>query len=406
MKFKNIVFVGAARSPIGKYLGYLKDIKIQDLGVLTLNQAIKRAKIDKKDIDEIIVGNVISSPNVANIAQIIGIDMDLKDVTGLTVNRICGSGMQSAINGYQELIFGKKQVVAVGGIESMSRSPYLLSENIRYEGMKSGDMEIIDGNMACLKSASGTYSGIDNMGQTAENIAKKYDISRQDQDKFSYESHVKALSSTKSGRLKQEYFTIDTKEGQIDNDHQIRPNSSLEKLSKLKPVFEENGSVTAGNSSAFNDGASFEIMTTEDYALNNNLEIMGYFVDYAIEGVDPAYMGMGPVKAIQKICKDNELDLLNDVDILEINEAFSAQVLACLKELGIALDSDYYKNNFNINGGAIALGHPLGMSGARLITTALYEFKNNPSKKYAIISACIGGGQGIAMLLKNGYYKD
>lgn len=407
MKQNKIVFVGAARTPIGKYLGSLKEISVQDLGRMTLEHTLESSKIDKNLVDEIIVGNVISTQTASNIAAVIGIDMGLKpDFTAMTVNRICGSGMQSAINAYQELHFGKKDLIAVGGIEVMSRSPLQLPENSRFQGSKIGNIEIIDTNLACLHSASGTYKNIANMGLTAENIAKKYNISRQDQDQFAYDSHMKADKAWKSGRLAEETFPIVLNDHLIlDRDEQIRPETSMEKLTKLKPSFDKEGSVTAGNSSSFNDGASFQLMTTEDFAKDKNIDIMAYLEDYSITGVEPEYMGLGPVKAIQNLLKDNNLDLKKDIDILEINEAFAAQVLGCMHELDIDLDSDYYRNSVNINGGAISLGHPLGMSGSRLIGSVLYEFKNNPAKKYAIVSACIGGGQGVALLLKNGYQK-
>ncbi|MFM1563821.1 thiolase family protein [Helcococcus ovis] len=411
MKEKNrIVFLAGVRTPIGKFLGKFRSFTPQKLGEITLKEVINRSKINKDDIDEIIVGNVISTPTACNLASVIGLDLGLKnDFTAMTVNRICGSGLQSAINAYQELFFNKKKVIATGGIEIMSRAPFQLEEDSRFNPKKLGNIQILDANIESLRSASGTNSKIPNMGVTAENIAKKYDISRKLQDEYALNSHLKAIKSTLNGRLKEEMFSIEViengKKEIIEEDLQIRKDISIEKLQKLKPAFMENGTVTAGNSSSFNDGAVFEIMTTEKYARDNNLDIMAYFVDYSVVGVSPEMMGLGPVEAIKQLCKDNNLDLEKDVDYLEINEAFSAQVIGCLKELGISHSSNFYKNKFNVNGGALALGHPLGMSGARLINTMLYEFKNNPLKRYAIVSACIGGGQGIAILLENGYFN-
>ncbi|MFM1581200.1 thiolase family protein [Helcococcus bovis] len=409
-KKNRIVFLSGVRTPIGKFLGKLRSFTPQKLGKITLKEAIKRAKIDKNEIDEIIVGNVISTPTACNLASVIGLDLELKeDFTAMTVNRICGSGLQSAISGYQELFFDKKKVIAVGGIETMSRAPFQLEEDSRFNSKKLGNIQMLDANIESLKSASGTNSEISNMGITAENIAKKYNISRTLQDEYALNSHLKAIKATSVGRFKEEMFSIEVSENGkkeiIEEDLQIREDISIEKLQKLKPAFLENGTVTAGNSSSFNDGAAFEIMTTEKYAIENNLDIMAYFVDYSIVGVLPDMMGLGPVEAIKQLCKYNDLDLEKDIDYLEINEAFSAQVIGCLKELGISLSSEFYKNRFNVNGGALALGHPLGMSGSRLINTVLHEFKNNPLKRYAIVSACIGGGQGIAILLENGYFN-
>ena len=342
--------------------------------------------------------------------NIIGIDTGLKhEATGMTVNRICGSGMQSAVSGALELLRGNKKVIAVGGAESLSRAPYMLPEEARFKGFRMGDSILIDANDEGHRTASGANSGINHMGNTAENVVRKYNISREDQDKFAYDSQMKAREAINSGRFAKEIVPVEVKSRKgstiVDTDGHPKKDTTLEKLSTLKPVFEKEGTVTAGNASGLNDGAAFEIITTLSYAKEKNLEVMAKLVDYEIAGVDPAYMGMGPVPAINNLLKRNELDLKKDIGMLEINEAFAGQTLGCLKELDIYLGSKYYEENFNIHGGAVALGHPLGMTGARIITTALYEFKENHNLKYAVVSACIGGGQGIALLLENGYYK-
>jgi acetyl-CoA C-acetyltransferase len=405
-----VVFVGAARTPVGAYLGDLKTVKVQELGVIALNEAIKRSGIDKNDIDEVIVGHVTGSQTTNNLGNIIGIDTGLKhEATGMTVNRICGSGMQSAVSGALELLRGNKKVIAVGGAESLSRAPYMLPEEARFKGFRMGDSILIDANDEGHRTASGANSGINHMGNTAENVVRKYNISREDQDKFAYDSQMKAREAINSGRFAKEIVPVEVKSRKgstiVDTDGHPKKDTTLEKLSTLKPVFEKGGTVTAGNASGLNDGAAFEIITTLSYAKEKNLEVMAKLVDYEIAGVDPAYMGMGPVPAINNLLKRNELDLKKDIGMLEINEAFAGQTLGCLKELDIYLGSKYYEENFNIHGGAVALGHPLGMTGARIITTALYEFKENHNLKYAVVSACIGGGQGIALLLENGYYK-
>ncbi len=405
-----VVFVGAARTPVGAYLGDLKTVKVQELGVIALKEAVKRANIDISDIDEVIVGHVTGSQTTNNLGNIIGIDAGVKfEATGMTVNRICGSGMQSAVSGALEILRGNKKVIAVGGAESLSRAPYMLPEEARFKGFRMGDSRLIDANDEGHRTASGENSGINHMGNTAENVVRKYEISREDQDLFAYESQMKAKKAMESGRFAKEIVPVEVKSRKeshlVDKDGHPKPDTTLEKLAKLRPVFEKDGTVTAGNASGLNDGAAFEIITTLSYAKEHGLDVMGKLVDYEIAGVDPAYMGMGPVPAINNLLKRNNLDLKKDIGMLEINEAFSGQTLGCLKELDIYLESDYYKNNFNLHGGAVALGHPLGMTGARIITTALYEFKENPNLRYAVVSACIGGGQGIALLLENSNYK-
>lgn len=408
---EEIVFVGAARTPVGAYLGDLKTVKVQELGVIALEEAIKRAGIDKNEIDEVIVGHVTGSQTTNNLGEIIAIDANLKDaVTGMTVNRICGSGMQSAVSAALELRTGKKKVIAAGGAESLSRAPYMLPEEVRFEGFRMGDSKIIDANDEGHRTASGKNSGVNHMGNTAENVIRLLNISREDQDRFAFESQMKAKEAMEIGRFAQEIIPVEVKgrKGEItivDKDGHPRPDTTLYGLSKLKPVFEKGGTVTAGNASGLNDGGAFEIMTTRSYAIEHGLDVMATLVDYSITGVKPQIMGLGPVEAIENVCKDNGLDLFNDIDVLEINEAFAGQTLGCLLKLGIDFESDFYKYKFNPHGGAVALGHPLGMTGARIITTILYEFKNRPEIKYAIASACIGGGQGIALLLENGYYN-
>lgn len=412
LKSKNeeIVIVGAARTPVGAYLGDLKTVPVQELGVTALEEAINRSGLNKEDIDEVIVGHVTGSQTTNNLGKIIGIDAGLAEhVTGMTINRICGSGIQSAVSATLELLMGSKDVIAAGGAESLSRAPFYLPESVRYNGFRMGDQQVIDANIEGHRSSSGTGSGIAHMGNTAENVVRCYNISREAQDEFALNSQMKAKEALENGRFAQEIVPVEVKGRRgavtvVDTDGHPKPDTTLEGLAKLRPAFEKDGTVTAGNASGLNDGAAFEIFTTESYAKEKGLEVMGRVVDYAITGCAPEVMGLGPVAAIQEVVGRNGLDLQKDIDVLEINEAFAGQTLGCLHELGISTDSDFYKNNFNPHGGAVALGHPLGMSGARIITSILYEFKNRPEIRYAIASACIGGGQGIALLLENGYY--
>ena len=337
-----------ARTPVGAYLGALKTVKVQELGVIALKEAVKRANIDISDIDEVIVGHVTGSQTTNNLGNIIGIDAGVKfEATGMTVNRICGSGMQSAVSGALELLRGNKKVIAVGGAESLSRAPYMLPEEARFKGFRMGDSRLIDANDEGHRTASGANSGINHMGNTAENVVRKYEISREDQDLFAYESQMKAKKAMESGRFAKEIVPVEVKSRKethlVDKDGHPKPDTTLEKLAKLRPVFEKDGTVTAGNASGLNDGAAFEIITTLSYAKEHGLDVMGKLVDYEIAGVDPAYMGMGPVPAINNLLKRNNLDLKKDIGMLEINEAFSGQTLGCLKELDIYLGSDYYK---------------------------------------------------------------
>lgn len=409
-KQEEIVIVGAARTPVGAYLGDLKTVPVQELGVVALDEAIKRSGLAKEDIDEVIVGHVTGSQTTNNLGNIIAIDAGLDNrVTGMTINRICGSGIQSAVSATLELLMGNKEIIAAGGAESLSRAPFYLPESVRYEPFRMGDQQLIDANLEGHRSSSGTNSGIAHMGNTAENVVKRYNISREAQDEFAFNSQMKAKEALENGRFAQEIVPVEVKGRRgavtvVDTDGHPKPQTTLEGLAKLRPAFEKDGTVTAGNASGLNDGAAFEIFTTESVAKAKGLEVMGRVVDYAITGCAPDVMGLGPVAAIQEVLRRNNLDLEKDIDVLEINEAFAGQTLGCLHELNVSTDSDFYKNNFNPHGGAVALGHPLGMSGARIITSLLYEFKNRPEIRYAIASACIGGGQGIALLLENGYY--
>lgn len=408
---KQIVIVGAARTPVGAYLGGLKTVPVEELGRIALEEALKRAGVEKSEINEVIVGHVDGAQTANNLGRIIGINTGLdKRSTGFTVNRICGSGIQSAVSAVHELtLMDNVKFVAAGGAETLSRAPYYLPIHVRWEGLRMGDAKVIDANDEGHRTASG-YPNKDiwHMGVTAENIVEKFHISREEQDQFAYDSQMKAKAAMESGRLAMEIVPVEVKGKKgavtiVDKDEHPRPNTTLEALAKLRPVFKEGGTVTAGNASGLNDGAAFEIFTTEETAAKKGLTVMAKVVDYSIIGCDPRLMGLGPVEPIKTLLNRNNLTL-DTLDMLEINEAFAGQTLGCMRELGIEFGSERYRR-LNPNGGAVALGHPLGMSGARIITSICYEFKVHPEKRYAIASACIGGGQGIAMLLENGFYK-
>ncbi|RRD93480.1 thiolase family protein [Clostridiales bacterium COT073_COT-073] len=413
MEKKNqVVIVGAARTPVGAYLGALKTVPATELGRIALEEAIKRAGVQKSDINEVIVGHVDGAQTANNLGRIIAINAGLDhQSTGFTVNRICGSGIQSAVSAAHELLLmDHVKFVAAGGVETLSRAPYYLPVSVRWEGLRMGDAKVIDANDEGHRTASGfPNKDIWHMGITAENVVEKYGITREEQDHFAYDSQMKAKAAIESGRLAHEIIPVEVKGKKdsvtvVDTDEHPKPHTTMEGLAKLRPVFKpDGGTITAGNASGLNDGAAFEIFTTEDVAEERGLEIMARVVDYSIMGCDPRLMGLGPVEPIRLLLERNHLTL-DTLDMLEINEAFAGQTLGCMRELEIDFDSQRYQR-LNPNGGAVALGHPLGMSGARIITSICYEFKLHPEKRYAIASACIGGGQGIAMLLENGYYK-
>lgn len=367
-----------------------------------------------EDIAEVIAGQAMGTQEESNIGRVIGLKAGLKqESTGMTINRVCGSGIQSAISAVQELMTMDMDFIAAGGVESLSRSEFYLPLEARYEGFKTGNFTVIDANLALHVSTQPTndYPEIHHMGDTAEKVAERYTITREEQDAFAVDSQNKAAQAIDSGRFAQEIVPVEVKglKGSVtivDADEHPRPGMDMVNLARLKPVFRKDGkgTVTAGNSSGLNDGAAFEIFTKSSVAKERGLNAMAKIVDFAVSGCDPNVMGLGPVYAINKVLAQNELTL-EAIDILEINEAFAAQTLGCMKELGINPGSELYER-LNPNGGAIALGHPLGMSGARIITSICYEFKNHPEKKYAIASACIGGGQGIALLLENGSVKE
>lgn len=404
-----VVIVGAARTPVGAYLGELKEVPTEELGAIALKEAAKRAKVDISEIDEVVTGHVNGTQVHNNISRVISLQAGCAiESTAMTVNRICGSGFQSAINAFQSLTLGDAKIVAAGGAESLSRAEFFLPLDTRYKALMTGDFKVLDANLEGHRSAQPRhlYPHINHMGDTAEILVEKYSISREDQDQFAYDSQMKAKKAQESGRFSEEIVPVEIKDRKgnvtvVDKDGHPKPNTSLEKLSTLRPAFRRDGkgTVTAGNASGLNDGAAYEIFTIESVAKAKGLDVLAKMVDYAVVGVEPSEMGIGPVPAIRKILENNNLTL-EDIDILEINEAFAGQTLACLKELGNYIGTPLYER-LNPNGGAVALGHPLGMTGARILTSLVYEFKKFPNKKYAIGSACIGGGQGIAVLLEN-----
>ncbi|MEC5423555.1 acetyl-CoA C-acetyltransferase [Virgibacillus sp. C22-A2] len=389
---KNVYILEGARSPFGSFGGSLKDVDPTDLAVTVSKEAILRSKINAEDIDFTVLGNVIHSAKNApylarHIALAAGIPMESP---ALTVNRLCGSGLQSVVSATQSIMLGDGDVALAGGVESMSLSPYALRGS-RF-GTKLGTPQVDDMLWAALTDE---HIGC-GMGVTAENLAEKYAISREGQDDYATQSHQRAAAARKEGKFAEEIIPVEVKSRKgtitVDTDEHIREDTTTEKLSKLKPAFRKDGSVTGGNASGINDGAGAVVLAGEEYVEAKGLKPLAKVVSWAVAGVDPSYMGIGPVPAIKKALEKANLTI-DDMDLIEVNEAFASQYLAVEKELGLD------REKVNVNGGAIALGHPVGASGTRVLYSLIKELRRR-DKKYGVASLCIGGGQGIAMVIE------
>jgi acetyl-CoA C-acetyltransferase len=398
---KKVYIVAAKRSAVGSFLGTLNGVHPADLGANTLKAMLEEAKIDPKNLDEVVVGNILP----AGLGQGIGRQVALKagvpiEVPAYSLNMVCGSGMKSIFNAYSNIKLGLHDLVVAGGVESMSNAPYLIPAQSR-GGLKMGDKSLVDHMITdALWDSFNNY----HMGVTAENIANKYEISREEQDEFAITSQHRAIHAVDSGVFKEEIvpYVIKTRKGDIVFDTDEFPNrtTSLEKLAKLRPAFTKDGTVTAGNASGINDGASFVLVASEDAVKKYNLKPLAEIVAIGQGGVDPSVMGLGPVPAIRAALKMANLKL-TDIDVFELNEAFAAQSLGVLRELTNehGVSKEYMLERTNLNGGAIALGHPVGASGNRIVVTLVHEMLRN-NKKLGLASLCIGGGMGTALILK------
>ena len=395
----DIVLVGAARTPMCEYVGtpgYGKLAKLSaiELGAHAAKAAIERAGVEAESIDHVVMGNALqTSVDAIYGARHVGLKAGTTQACpALTVNRLCGSGIQSLVNGAQMILLGEATTVLAGGMESMSQAPYA------FYGGRSGipfgtTPELQDTLFAALMDPMAELF----MAQTAEKVAKTREISREAQDEYALRSHQLGAAAVAEGRFGEEIapVVIKTRKGElvIDTDDHIKPETSLEALSRLRAAFGKEGTVTAGNASGIVDGAAAVVMTTAERAQAEGLEVMSIIRGWSYVGVDPTEMGIGPVPAI-RACLEKAGVAQDDVDLFEINEAFAAQYLGCEKELGLDRDK------CNVNGGAIGLGHPLGATGTRLVQTVSMELRRS-GKRYGVASACIGGGQGIAMLVEN-----
>ncbi|WP_312281337.1 thiolase family protein [Oscillibacter sp.] len=399
---KQLVITGAARSAVGGYLGSLKTVEAQDLGAAAIQAAAARGGISLEQVDEVIFGDVYGyTPNVARCAALVaGVP---EETPAFTVDRQCASSLQAVQSACYEINAEEADIVIAGGVEVMSRMTYYLPPSSRYEPLRLGDKPLYDtfSHGVTIVQPQAKYPGT-NMGITAENVAERYHITREEEDAFSVDSQNKMKEAQDAGRFKDEIFPFEVKQRKgsfvFDTDEHIKPDTTMESLGRLRPCFKDGGVVTAGNSSGMNDGASAVVIMTEEKAKELGAEPLVRIVGISSAGVDPRYMGLGPVPAIRKLLKKTGLELA-DIDLFELNEAFAAQSLGCLKELGMDMGTELY-SRVNVNGGAIAHGHALANSGTRILTTMIYELKRR-NGRYGLASLCIGGGQGMAILVEN-----
>jgi acetyl-CoA C-acetyltransferase len=398
---KKVFIVGAKRSPIGSFLGTLAPLHPAIIGSQVLNSLLDELKIDSSKIDEVLIGNILPAGLKQGVARQVSIQAGIPHtVPAYGVNMVCGSGMKTVMNAYANMVSGFHHLVVAGGVESMSQTPYIIPSQIR-AGVKMGDQQMLDHMI--YDALTDAFEGY-HMGITAENIVSKYNISREAQDKFAIDSQLKAAKAQDEGKFKDEIvpITIKTRKEEIimTEDEYINRRTSYEKLLTLRPAFKKDGSVTAGNSSGINDGASFVILASEEALKAYNLKPLAELVGIGQAAIDPAIMGLGPTPAIKNALNHAHLTL-QDIDIFELNEAFAAQSIGVIKELSEAhqMSEEAILEKTNLNGGAIALGHPVGASGNRIIVTLLHEMLRR-NATYGLASLCIGGGMGTAIILK------
>ena len=387
----DVIIVSAARTPVGSFLGGLSTLPASKLGEIAIRAALERAGVDPADVNEVILGHVLQAAAGQGPARQAAMGAGIpKETAAWSLNQICGSGLRAVAIGAQQIALGDAKIVVAGGQESMSQAPH--AQHLR-TGHKMGDVSLID--TMIRDGLWDAFNGY-HMGQTAENVAEKFAISRADQDAFAVASQHKAEAAQKAGRFNDEIVpvTIASKKGDviIDKDEFIRHGATIEAMEKLRPAFTKDGSVTAANASGLNDGAAALVLMSADEAKARGLEVLARIVSSATAGVDPAIMGTGPIPASRKALEKAGWSVA-DLDLVESNEAFAAQSLCVLRELG--LDPD----KVNVNGGAIAIGHPIGASGARILTTLLHEMKRRDAKK-GLATLCIGGGMGVALCVE------
>ena len=396
---KDVFVCAAVRTPIGRLRGALSSVRPDDLAAHVIAKLLERARVPGEAVDEVVFGCANQAGednrNVARMALLLaGLP---QSVPGYTVNRLCASGLEAAIQGARAIALGEADVVVAGGVESMSRAPWVMPKP--EVAFPSGGVQVYDTSLGWRfpNPRMEALFPLEQMGETAENVAERYRISREDQDRFAYESHRRAVAAWEEGRFDDEVVPVRVPQRRGEplvaaRDEGPRPDTSVEKLAALPPVFRKGGTVTAGNSSSLNDGAAAVLLASEEGVRKLGLSPMARFLGGAAAGVDPRFMGIGPVPAVRKLLGRLGIALA-DVDRVELNEAFAAQALACIRELG--LDPE----RVNPNGGAIAIGHPLGCSGARILTTLVHELRRSGGR-YGLATMCVGVGQGVAALVE------
>ena len=396
---REVVIVSACRTPVGRHAGALRDVASGDLAAHVLKEAVKRAGVSPEVVEDVIMGCALPAGRASNVGRWALVKAGFPEhVPGQTVNRLCSSGLQAIITGALTILNEDADILIAGGVESMSRAPFLLEK--MPNPYQRGTQLLLDSFGGPFSSPPEIYGEMV-MGDTAENVAERFNVSREEQDAFALESQRRAIAAIQAGRFKDEIVpvVIPRKKGEsiiVDTDEHPRPETTLEGLARLQPAFKKGGSVTAGNSSGMNDGAAALVMTTKEKARELGLKPLVTFRAYAVAGVDPRVMGIGPVAAVPKVLKKTGL-IADDLDVIELNEAFASQSVYCIKELGLD------PSKVNPNGGAIALGHPLGCTGARLTTSMIYELRRRQGR-YGMVTMCVGGGQGVAAVFEREEY--
>jgi acetyl-CoA C-acetyltransferase len=392
-EMKEVVIVGAARTPIGSFMGTLSSVSAVELGAVVIKEALRRSGVSPEAVDEVIMGNVLQAGQGMGPARQAMVQAGLRvETPAVTVNKICGSGLKSIISGAQAIMAGDAEVVVAGGMENMSKAPYLLKQG--RTGYRMGDGAVIDSMTHDGLTCSVRHIG---MGTTAENIADRFGITREEQDRFALKSQHRAEQASAESRFQEEIVAVDIRDrkGQVQSivqDEHPRSGLTIESLTKLKPAFHKEGTVTAGNASGINDGAAAVVLCSHEAAVRNGWTPLARIRSYAYVGVEPSVMGLGPVPAVQKALQRAGLTTA-DIALAELNEAFAVQALAVIRELGLD------ESVVNVNGGAIALGHPIGASGTRIVVSLLYEMARRQSR-YGLASLCVGGGHGVAAILE------
>jgi acetyl-CoA C-acetyltransferase len=396
---REVVIASAVRTPIGSFGGALKDIPVVELGSLVIKEALRRARLRQDKVDKVLMGNVLQAGLGQNPARQAAALADISQHTpAVTINVVCGSGMEAVIMAAQSIRSGDAEVIIAGGMESMSQAPYLIPATTRW-GSRMGHVQLVD-----TMIQDGLWCSFEDyhMGITAENVAEKFHISREEQDAFAAESQRRAEVAIKDGKFKDEIIPVEVPQRRgepliFDTDEFPRFGTTAEKLAKLKPAFRKDGTITAGNASGINDGAAALVVMSAEKAVKLGIRPLAKITSYDCQGCEPELMGTGPIFAVRHAYEQVKEELNKEVELVELNEAFAAQALACIKALN--LDPDIV----NVNGGAVALGHPIGCSGSRILVTLLYEMQRRDAK-VGLGALCVGGGMGFAMIVERNWY--